>query len=400
MGERPRILIAAAGLVAAAALGAGFALGGVAIFGGFGGRTIVRELADQSAAGTASPVAFPQTGKPLTIHEIFRRSAPGVVQVTSTSVVRTQDPFFGLPQQQTQSALGSGFVIDKAGHIVTNYHVVAGARSVEVSFSNNESMKARVIGADPSTDIAVLQVNVRARALTPLQLGNSDNVQVGDSVVAIGNPLGLDRSVTLGIVSALQRAIQAPNSFSIDHVIQTDAAINHGNSGGPLLNTQGRVIGVNAQIQTENSSQGNIGIGFAIPINTVRTVAAQLIKSGKVEHAYLGIKASAITPALAKLLHLPAQHGLLISEVEPNGAAAQAGLKAGTTQVTQAGESYMIGGDLIVKADDVRVPTLDRLRDVIAAKRPGDTLSLQIYRGNSKLTINAKLGRQPSSPQG
>ena len=399
MGERPRILIAAAGLVAAAGLGAGFALGGVAIFGDLGGRTVVRELADQGA-GTVSPVAFPQTGKPLTIHEIWRRYAPGVVQVTSTSVVSTQDPFFGLPQQQTQKALGSGFVIDKAGHIVTNYHVVAGARSVEVSFSNNESMKARIVGTDPSTDIAVLQVKVRARALTPLQLGNSDRVQVGDAVVAIGNPLGLDRSVNLGIVSALQRAIQAPNSFSIDHVIQTDAPINHGNSGGPLLNTRGQVIGVTAQIQTEGAGQGNIGIGFAIPINTVRTVAAQLIKTGKVEHAYLGIKANPITPALAKLFHLGATQGLLVSEVEPGSAAASAGLKAGTTQVTQAGESYMLGGDLIVKADDVRVPTLDRLRDVIAAKRPGDTLSLQIYRGNSKLTIDTKLGRQPSAPQG
>jgi S1-C subfamily serine protease len=246
----------------------------------------------------------------------------------------------------------------------------------------------------------VLQVKVRARGLTPLELGNSDTVQVGDSVVAIGNPLGLDRSVTLGIVSALQRAIQAPNSFSIDHVIQTDAAINHGNSGGPLLNTRGRVIGVNAQIQTEGGGQGNIGIGFAIPINTVRTVAAQLIKTGKVEHAYLGIKANAVTPDVARLFHLPVDHGLLVSEVEPGSAAAKAGVRAGTAQVTQAGESYMVGGDLIVRADDVSVPSLDRLRDVISAKEPGDTIRLQIYRNDTKLTIDAKLGRQPSSPQG
>jgi S1-C subfamily serine protease len=400
VGERPRILIAAAGLVTAATLGAGLALGGAAIFGGFGTQTTVRELADQSS-GSPSPVSFAPSGdKRLSIHEIYRRYAPGVVQVTSTSVVSTTDPFFGLPQQQTQTALGSGFVIDKAGHIVTNYHVVAGAKSVEVSFSNNESMKARVVGVDPSTDIAVLQVKVRARGLTPLELGNSDTVQVGDSVVAIGNPLGLDRSVTLGIVSALQRAIQAPNSFSIDHVIQTDAAINHGNSGGPLLNTRGRVIGVNAQIQTEGGGQGNIGIGFAIPINTVRTVAAQLIKTGKVEHAYLGIKANAVTPDVARLFHLAVDHGLLVSEVEPGSAAAKAGVRAGTAQVTQAGESYMVGGDLIVKADDVSVPSLDRLRDVISAKEPGDTIRLQIYRNDTKLTIDAKLGRQPSSPQG
>src|SRR5919202_506839 len=192
-----------------------------------------------------------------------RRAAPGVVQVTSTSVVKLDntDPFGfqipGFPQQETQRALGSGFVIDKAGHIVTNYHVIAGARSVEVSFSNHDSMKARVVGKDPGTDLALLKVDARSRALTPLALGDSDTVRVGDSVVAIGNPFGLDRSVTAGIVSALQREIQAPNSYAIDHVIQTDAAINHGNSGGPLLNANGRVIGVNAQIET--GSAGGAG---------------------------------------------------------------------------------------------------------------------------------------------
>src|ERR671929_1046489 len=174
-------------------------------------------------------------------------------------------------------ALGSGFVIDKAGHIITNDHVVEGARSVDVSFSNNESMRARIVGVDPSTDVAVLQVDAHSRALTPLPLGNSDLVRVGDSVVAIGNPFGYDRTVTAGIVSALQRVIQAPNSYSIDHVIQTDAALNKGNSGGPLLNARGDVIGVNSQISTGDSgTTGNVGVGFAVPINTVRTVVAQL----------------------------------------------------------------------------------------------------------------------------
>src|SRR5919204_4971693 len=167
MGERPRILAAAVGLVTAGVVGAGLALGGAAAFGAFEGKTVVRELADQPPA-TRAPAAFAQPGRQLSIHEIFRRSAPGDVQVTSTSVVRTEDPFFGLPQQQTERALGSGFVIDKAGHIVTNYHVVAGASNVQVSFSDNESMKARVVGVDPSTDVAVLQVKARARALTPL----------------------------------------------------------------------------------------------------------------------------------------------------------------------------------------------------------------------------------------
>ena len=239
--------------------------------------------------------------------------------MTATSEVTTQpnpllDPFgFTGPTTQTQQALGSGFVIDKAGHIVTNYHVVQGASRVEVSFSDNERKPAAIIGRDPSTDLAVLQVKgLAARALTPLPLGNSDLVEVGDAVAAIGNPLGEDRSITSGIVSALQRQISAPNGAPIDHVIQTDAALNHGNSGGPLLNTRGQVIGVNSQIQTADGGDGNIGIGFAIPINTVKNVAAQLISKGSVEHAFLGVNVQAITPSVAKLFRLPARQGLLV----------------------------------------------------------------------------------------
>ena len=244
------------------------------------------------------------------------RAAPGVVQVTATSKVTTQpDPFldpFGVPQTQTQQALGSGFVIDKAGHIVTNYHVVQGASRVEVSFSNNERLPATIVGRDPSTDIAVLDVKAHSRAFTPLALGNSDLVEVGDAVVAIGNPLGEDRSITSGIVSALQRSIVAPNGAPIDHVIQTDAALNHGNSGGPLLDSRGQVIGVNSQIQTATGSDGNIGIGFAIPINTVKNVTAQLISKGVVEHPFLGVDARGITADVARLFRLPVKRGLLV----------------------------------------------------------------------------------------
>ena len=292
-------MIYAAGLVAAAALGGALALGGAALVGGLDSTTTVREV----AAPLPSPIslnepAAAKTGA-LSVNAIYKHAAPGVVQVTATQVVSTPgvDPFgFAFPAQQKSQALGSGFVIDKAGHIVTNYHVVEHARSVEVSFSNNESMKAKLVGADPSTDIAVLQVDTHARALTPLALGNSDAVRVGDSVVAIGNPFGYDRTVTAGIVSALQRVIHAPNSYSIDHVIQTDAALNKGNSGGPLLDARGDVIGVNSQIAAGDSgSSGNVGIGFAVPINTVKTVAAQIIKSGHAEHAYLGISVQPVT---------------------------------------------------------------------------------------------------------
>ena len=394
------ILRRAAELVAAAIVGAGLTLGGVAAFAGLDGHTTtVREIVSSGPA--TAPASFKQ-GRPLSINQIYRAAAPGVVQVTSTSVVKLDntDPFGfqvpGFPQQETQRALGSGFVIDKAGHIVTNYHVVQGAKSVEVSFSNHDSMKAKVVGKDPGTDIAVLKVDAHSRALTPLRFGDSDAVRVGDAVLAIGNPFGLDRSATAGIVSALQREIQAPNSYAIDHVFQTDAAINHGNSGGPLLNANGRVIGVNAQIETgaSDGSGGNVGIGFAIPINTVRTVVAQLIKSGRVEHASLGITGSAIDRQIASIFHFPVSYGVLVAAVKAGSGAARAGLRGATTQAVVAGETWPIGGDLVVKADGETIDSLERLRQVIAAKKPGDSLPLVIYRGTKKLTLDVTLGRQ------
>ncbi len=392
--------------VAAGAAGAGLALGIAAGLGALGGgtTTTIREIA--SVPQSAPAAAFVQPGRPLSIYEIYRRSAPGVVQITATSTVSVPpDPFFGnpfgLPQEEQRRALGSGFVIDKAGHVVTNYHVIEGAQDIRVGFSNNTSVKARVVGSDPSTDLAVLKVDVGSRALTPLPLGDSDQVRVGDQVVAIGNPFGYARSVTAGIVSALQRQITAPNQYTIDHVIQTDAPINKGNSGGPLINARGEVIGVNSQIETgDTGAEGNVGIGFAIPSNTVKTVVAQILKHGRVEHAYLGIQAQAITPDLARVFRLPVASGVIVERVEPGSAAAKAGLRGGTTEVTLAGESYTLGGDVIVKADGLRVTSIPRLRDVIGAKRPGDRLTLEIYRGDRPMTIEVKLGRQPPTPSG
>jgi S1-C subfamily serine protease len=397
-------LLYAAGLVAAAVLGSALALGGAAVLGGFdGGTTTVRDVSGRPVTVTSSvPVTEARGGDALTVNEIYRRASPGVVQVTAMQVVTSPrvDPFFGFPfpSQQQAEALGSGFVIDKAGHIVTNYHVVKGARSVDVSFSNNESMKAKIVGTDPSTDVAVLQVDAHSRALTPLSLGNSDLVRVGDSVVAIGNPFGYDRTVTAGIVSALQRVIQAPNSYSIDHVIQTDAALNKGNSGGPLLNASGNVIGVNSQISTGGSgSSGNVGIGFAVPINTVKTVAAQIIRTGHVEHAFLGIAAQAVTENAAKLFHLPIKHGLLVARVQPGSGAAKAGLKAGTQNATLAGETYPLGGDLLASIDKTPLYSVDQLRDVIGTKKPGDDVKLGVYRGDQERTVTVTLGRQPTT---
>ncbi|HEY7207710.1 MAG TPA: trypsin-like peptidase domain-containing protein [Gaiellaceae bacterium] len=388
------------GLVGATVAGAGIAVGVVAAFGGLSTRTnTIREVVDVQAP----PEETSHSTAAISVHRIYERSAPGVVQVTSTSVVEQEpDPFldpFGGPTTQTQKALGSGFVIDKAGHIVTNDHVVQGARSVEVSFSNNDRLKARVVGADPSTDVAVLQVRAHSRALVPLQLGDSDAVQVGDPVFAIGNPLGEDRSITSGIVSALQRRIFAPDGYPIDHVIQTDAALNHGNSGGPLLDAAGQVIGVNSQIQSTGPDGGNIGIGFAIPIDTVKQIAAELIRNGKAEHAFLGIEAKPVTPTIARLFHLPVRHGLLVGHICAASGAKAAGLRGATQSVVVAGETWPLGGDILVDADGHAVGSLDRLRAIVAAKKPGDEIPLEVYRDTKKTTLDVKLGRQPHSPR-
>ena len=394
----PTRLLYGGGLVAAGLLGSAFALGGAALLGGFDDGTTTVSVETPPVVG---PISLKQAGTALTVNQIFRRAAPGVVQVTATQRVTSPsvNPFgLPLPSQQQSEALGSGFVIDKAGHIVTNYHVVEGAKSVDVSFSNNESKKAKVVGVDPSTDIAVLQVDAHARALTPLPLGNSDSVHVGDSVVAIGNPFGYDRTVTTGIVSALQRVIQAPNSYSIDHVIQTDAALNKGNSGGPLLDAGGEVIGVNSQISTGGSgTSGNVGIGFAVPINTVRTVAAQLISSGHVNHAYIGITAQPVSKSAARLFHLPVSHGLLVAGVQSGSGAAKAGLRAAKQSATLAGETYPLGGDLIASVDGTPLYSIDQLGDAIANKQPGDDVKLGVYRGSDKRTVTVTLGRQPTT---
>lgn len=382
------------GLLAAAVLGAVIALAGASLTGHLGQTKTVRVVeATPIAAGPGA------RSSALSTPAIYKRDAPGVVQITSTSVVNVpSDPFFTSPtQKQTQEALGSGFVIDKEGHIVTNYHVVEGASSIKVSFSNNETHKATIVGSDRSTDIAVLKVNVSSSALNPLQFGDSSTLQVGDQVVAIGNPFGLTRTATQGIISALNRPLSAPNNFTIANVIQTDAQINHGNSGGPLLSALGQVIGVNTAIETGGTSQGNVGIGFAIPSNTVKTVVAQLISTGKAVHPYLGVTVEPLTPELARLFHLPVSSGLLVDHVFSKTGAAKAGIKGGTTTITVAGESYRLGGDIIVAVDGKKVgSSFEKLSEVIAAHRPGDKVPVELYRGEKKMTVSVELGTQPA----
>jgi S1-C subfamily serine protease len=382
-------LARAGSLLAAALLGGGIAVGiGAAVSDG-GTTTVVREVQGSSAA----PTSF-EDGQGKSIGDIYEQEGRGVVQVLATSVV-SDDPFFGA---QESRASGSGFVIDKAGRIVTNYHVVQDAENVQVSFSGEDNVDARVIGVDPSTDIAVLQIDAQSRALVTLPLGDSDTVRVGDAVVAIGNPFGLERSVTAGIVSALQREITAPNGFAIDEVIQTDAAINHGNSGGPLLNANGEVIGVNSQIESETG--GNVGIGFAVPINTVKEVVSQIIESGKVEHAYMGIEMQTIDEGLTDHVRLPADSGVLVSRVVPGSPAAEAGVKAGSRNVVFDGESYVLGGDIITEIDGQPVESAEEVRAVVDDKEPGDELEVEVRREDSTETLTVTLGRRPANPAG
>jgi S1-C subfamily serine protease len=377
-------------LLFAAVLGGGVAVGVDRAVGEDSGTTVIREV----GAGTPESTAFgSSTGK--TISDIYTSARRGVVQVVATAAV-SETPFFGARETRR---LGSGFIIDESGDVVTNYHVVQGASKVEVSFSGNDEMPAKIVGSDPSTDIAVLRIKgAQSRALTPLILGSSGNVEVGDAVVAIGNPFGLERTVTAGIVSALQRQITAPNGFAIDEVIQTDAAINHGNSGGPLLNADGKVIGINSQIESE--SGGNVGIGFAVPIDTVKEVVSQLLEHGKVEHAYIGIEMATITSELASNVRLPVDSGVLIQRVRSGSPAAAAGLHGGTTQVVVDGVSYLVGGDVITEADGQPVESAEQLRSVVTSKQPGDEVALQIRRDNETKEVRVELGHQPSTPAG
>ena len=402
MKSRSRGIATALAVLFAGTAGAGIALGIASALGDLNSTTVVTR-------GTEVPPSLQQIastgGEGLTIPEIYERFAPGVVQVTSTQIVKGQqiNPFFQTKPQQVQ-ALGSGFVIDKQGDIVTNYHVIQGATSIEVLFANNITTKATVVGTDVTTDLAVLRVKVSPGALTPLAFGASAAMEVGDPVVAIGNPFGLDRTVTSGIVSAIYNpgegtlATQANypvRSLSRDEIpaIQTDAAINHGNSGGPLINSLGQVIGVNSQIETGGTSQGNVGIGFAIQSDTVKHVVAQILKTGKATHAQIGVGVQGITSELASLYRLPVKQGVLIETVKPGTGAAKAGLKAGKHKVIVAGQPYFIGGDIIVKADGVSVgSSVGKLLNVVAAHKPGDKLSLEIYRGNTKMTVTVTLG--------
>ena len=380
------VVVAVVGLIAIAA--------GVVDSGGGSTTTVASPL--------TAPVDAKEEKNANVVNQIYKADGQGVAFVES-QLEPQESAFspFGEPEAESGgTATGSGFVIDGEGHILTNNHVIEGAEKVEVKLGDSEKeYEAEVVGTDPGTDIALLKVEAPAKELHPLTLGNSAEMEVGDPVVAIGNPFGLDRTVTSGIVSALQRQIQAPNGFSINHVIQTDAAINPGNSGGPLINAQGEVIGINSQIATGGGGNGNVGIGFAIPIDTVRAEIKQLETKGEVEHAFLGISGGTITPELSKALNLPVEQGVIVQTVVKGSPADKAGLEAGNTAATINGQEVRLGGDIITEANGKKIKSMEELVEVIQDSQPGDELELKILRGGNEKTANVTLGTQPKKAE-
>jgi S1-C subfamily serine protease len=344
-----------------------------AVFGAIAGASIALAFGGSSGDSASAPrgqtvlATATRPARALTAETIYRDAAPGVVVITATQTQSVPGTLFAPAKRQKVRVLGSGFVLDRAGDIVTNEHVVENGSNVTVGFSAGATFAAKVLGTDPSTDLAVIRVMAPPSALRPLALADSSSVEVGDTVYAIGNPFGLDRTMTAGIVSALGRDIPAPNGLAITKAIQTDAAINHGNSGGPLLDTRGQVIGINDQIESGGTVDGNVGVGFAVPSNTIRTVVPSLIASGHVAHAWLGVDVAPIDPRLAEVVHSLPPHGVAVVAVVKGGPAARAGLKPAKRQVIVDGEGALLGGDVIVSAAGQEIRSPAELSDVVGS---------------------------------
>jgi len=340
----------------------------------------------------------------LTPHDIYVRAAPGVVFVTSTIVQKSESPFnlFGGGEAQRQGvATGSGIVIDSNGTILTNYHVVENAIKVTVSFEKGRTVNAQVVGKDPSNDLAVLRIPPDGLTLHPLTLGDSAAVQVGDPVFAIGNPFDLQRTLTTGVISALQRQITAPNGFAIDNVLQTDAPINPGNSGGPLLDAAGRVIGINSQIETGGTGGGSVGIGFAVPINTAKSEISKLEQGGTVRGAYIGLTSLTIDGTLSAL-NLPVKSGALVQSVQKGTPAEKAGIRGGKITGSTESTQVAVGGDIVVAINGHPVESSEQLASAIEAKKPGDTIQVGLLRANGSggyehKTVSVTLTSRPDS---
>jgi S1-C subfamily serine protease len=378
LNARTRTAAIVAALLGTALVGAAAGAGTYALLAD-DGTTVVRQVTVQGSQ--------PASESKLSISDIYDLAYKGVVEITATGAASA--PFGGQEQQQAQ---GSGWVYDTDGHIVTNEHVIANASSISVRFWNGATYRATLVGSDRSTDLAVIKVDAPASLLDPLKLGDSDALRVGDGVVAIGSPFGLEETVTSGIVSALHREMKAPNKFTITDSIQTDAAINHGNSGGPLLNAQGNVVGVNSQI--ESDSGGNDGVGFAIPSGTIASIVPKLIDNGKVEHAYLGVQLLSIPDGVSQQLGMAS--GVEVTDVVSGTPADDAGLHPASGRQTVDGVTYDTGGDVIVGFDGEQITTPQQLQNAVDAKQPGDTVTVTYIRGGKRHTVRVTLGTRPS----
>jgi S1-C subfamily serine protease len=316
---------------------------------------------------------------------IYKQASRSVANILTKTV--EYDFFFNpVPVE----GAGSGFLIDADGHILTNHHVVQGAQTIEVTFGDHSTYKARLIGADSVNDIALIQIDTKGRKLAPLPLGESRNLLVGQRVLAIGNPFGFGSTLTTGVVSSLGRTVQTGENTFIDEAIQTDAAINRGNSGGPLLNSRGEAIGINSAIFSPSGTTA--GIGFAIPINTAKRVAEDLISQGRVRRATIGAEGRTLWPDLAEALSLPVEQGVLIERVDPRGPAAQAGIRGGNRAVLAGLRELRIGGDVIVAVDGKEVKSQSDLNLLLNRARPGDTVTLTVVREGRKISVPVKLG--------
>jgi S1-C subfamily serine protease len=343
------------------------------------------ETSDRAAAIQAATAFTPD--EEINIR-VYRAASPAVVNITTTAVA--YDFFLNpIPKEGT----GSGAIIDRAGHILTNFHVIDGARRLEVTLADGSKWQARAIGVDPSNDLAVIKIDAPGEKLTTIPLGDSSKLVVGQKVLVIGNPFGFERTLTGGIVSSVGRSIRAENGRLIRGIIQTDAAINPGNSGGPLLNASGEIIGVSTAIFSP--SGGSVGVGFAVPINTAKRIISQLITRGYVARPYLGISGHEIFPALAQALRLPVTEGIMVVEVAPESPAQRAGIRGGDRAVQVGNMIVRIGGDIITEVDRVKVRTFEELSDFIDAKQPGDTVTLTLNRQGRPSAVEVRLRERP-----
>ena len=362
------------------------AVGAMASMLNFGNTLGIKETANIASAedaprGISEPSAVSDEQNSI---EIYKTLSPGVAFITTSSLAQN---YYG-EETERESGNGSGSVIDNQGHILTNFHVVEGASKLTVSFGGDKVYPAKFVGGDPDTDLAVIKIEPPATGLTVVPLGNSDQLSVGQKVLAIGNPFGLDRTLTTGVISGLQRPIRARNGRPIDAAIQTDASINPGNSGGPLLDKFGRMIGINSQILSR--SGGSVGVGFAIPVNTAKRIVPQLIQSGSVIRPKIGASLPSVTDLIERGYRLPIQQGLVVYQLVPNGSAQRAGLR---------GISADGGlGDIILSVDGQKLSDLDALYRLLDKKQIGDTVQVEIYRDGKTQSVPLKL--LPSQPQG